>query len=89
MSYDGDMKTKLPSHLFDAYDWTESAGELEELAGLVGAELDRYVAESERNAQENAREFGVPCLVTASDLRELAEWLAADAAEAGRKEQSR
>jgi hypothetical protein len=86
------MNTKLPSHLFDAYDWTESAGELEELAGLTGTELDRYVAESERNAQENAREFrefGVPCLVTASDLRELAEWLAADAMEAGRKEQSR
>ena len=64
--------TKPPKHLHAAYDWTDAAGEIETLASLRGKALAKYVRDSAENcASEGDGD------VTASDLRELAEWLAA------------
>jgi hypothetical protein len=66
--------TALPKHLCTAYDWTAAAGELNELRGLSGDELDRYVIESVQNHDaESEHEGGL----TASDLLELRDWLVA------------
>lgn len=62
----------LPEHLHAAYDWTNAAGELEELALLSGDALDAYVRESVANWRDGATNDGD---VTESALRELRDWL--------------
>ena len=63
-----------PADLHDAYEWTDAAGELDELRGLSGDELDRYCAESAENSAADGDGS-----VTASALRELAAWLKMEA----------
>jgi hypothetical protein len=67
---------KLPEHLFDAYDWTNAAGELEELRTLAGDALQAYCAASSANATDNGTEP-----VTAYELEQLHDWLVADRSE--------
>lgn len=62
-------KRYLPEYLWDAYNWTAAAGELDELATLTGFALVQYAHRSERNAREHEEK------VSASDLQELAERL--------------
>jgi hypothetical protein len=62
---------KLPERLFVAYEWTDAAGELDELASLTGEELTRYARESELNFEQDPS--GAP--VTADDIEALGEWL--------------
>jgi len=78
-----DMQTlpKLPEPLFAAYNWTDAAGELDELRDLDGAELERYCTESADNAAENDRELHSDDAperdppVTSDDLYALHDWL--------------
>jgi hypothetical protein len=65
--------TNLPESLSAAYEWTESAGELEELRSLEGDELETYCQESAANWRENPS----GAEVTASDLFRLHSHLAA------------
>ena len=60
----------LPTHLFAAYDWTDSAGELAELGSLRGDSLAAYARAAEANARASplrrikaaaARVYGDPC----------------------------
>jgi len=60
----------LPTHLFAAYDWTDSAGELAELGSLRGDSLAAYARAAEANAR--AHHYAD---VFAADLVELAAWL--------------
>lgn len=62
----------LPLHLHAAHDWTDAAGELEELRVLTGDRLAEYCLESATNAREHDED------VSASDLRELSGWLKMD-----------
>lgn len=62
---------RLPEHLHDAYEWTEAAGELDELRDLSGADLAAYCDEAEANCRENGDSS-----VTADDLHALHAWLA-------------
>jgi hypothetical protein len=63
---------RVPEALHDAYNWTDAAGELTELRGLTGEELEAYCRESEANAREHG-----DTSVNADDLYELAGWLRA------------
>lgn len=60
----------LPKYLFAAYNWTEAAGELDELRALCGKALETYIRESAANAREN----DMPD-IDAGDLYELHLWL--------------
>ena len=59
----------LPTELYDAYNWTDAAGELPTLRTLEGAALETYCAESEANALAHGGD------VDASDLMDLHRWL--------------
>lgn len=69
---------KLPDHLHDAYEWTDAADELIELASLRGEALDTYVGESVASHSDAGGDpqWGESS-VDESGLRELAEWLRA------------
>lgn len=64
--------TTLPLHLHAAHDWTDAAGELDELRVLTGDRLAEYCVASAANASEHDED------VSASDLRELSSWLKMD-----------
>ena len=59
----------LPSWLHEAYDWTDAAGELDELRDADGEALLSYVAASESNSVEHGER------VPAVDLLALHDWL--------------
>lgn len=64
------ITTNLPADLHAAYEWTDAAGELDQLASLDGDALAEYATASEANARANdVRD------VSASDLADLAIWL--------------
>ena len=62
----------LPEDLHAAYEWTDAAGEVNELRSLEGPALTRYCRESARNWRDND---GTGAEVTADDLSRLADWL--------------
>lgn len=63
----------LPKHLHAAYDWTDAAGELDELRDLTGGALLAYCLQSADNSAEHAAH---PLdAVTAGELEELHDWL--------------
>lgn len=72
------MRRTLPAHLHDAYDWTDAAGELEQLRSLARKRraLERYCRESARNCRDNG-----DGTVTELALEELSAWLASEAAQ--------
>lgn len=59
--------TLLPKHLHTAYDWIDSAGELETLATLTGAKLRQYCIDSAKNCDDGS--------VTTGDLLDVHDWL--------------
>ena len=63
--------SQLPAILANAYNWTDAAGELDELRGLTGEALATYCAESAANARTHGE------TVTELELESLAEWLRA------------
>lgn len=71
-------RANLPQALHAAYNWTEAAGELDELRSLAewpGA-LAMYAAASQDNAAEADQDLGTEPDVFAADIIELAAWLA-------------
>ena len=64
------LMSKLPDDLFDAYDWTHAAGEINELRALSGDALMQYCAQSAANNAANG-----DGTVTAGDLDRLHDWL--------------
>ena len=73
-------RANLPQALHAAYDWTDAAGELDELRSLAewpGA-LAMYATASEENAAEADLDLGTEPNVFATDIVALAEWLAAE-----------
>lgn len=66
---------KLPCHLYPAFDWTNAAGELDELANLQDAELHSYAVASASN-WDNHHAVDDHCPVTVPEIEELAHWLA-------------
>lgn len=64
------ITTRLPQHLHAAYDWTDAAGELDELATLEGEALDSYCRESAANAEDHGESD-----VSELELDSLAAWL--------------
>lgn len=66
-------QTHLPAHLHAAYNWTDAAGELEELRDLTGDALLEYCRQSAANSE--AHEPHPHDVVTAGELEELHDWL--------------
>lgn len=68
---------QLPEHLHAAYNWVEAAGEINELAGLCGADRARYCREAAANFEAGWEEGAGwdEHAVTEADLVELAAWL--------------
>ena len=64
------MTNPLPTHLHAAYDWTASAGEIDQLRWLPQAKAEQYAAESAANARANDYDD-----VTADDLLALRDYL--------------
>jgi len=74
------MKTlpcTLPRDLCSAYEWTDSAGELDELRDADGESLYLYCRASASNAVEHGHAD-----VTEDALRDLHEWLVSRASPA-------
>ena len=67
----------LPAGLHAAYNWTEAAGELDELRLLADwpAALASYAAASQDNAAEADLDLGTEPDVFAADIVALSEWL--------------
>ena len=67
----------LPAGLHAAYNWTEAAGELDELRLLADwpAALASYATASADNAAEADLDLGTEPDVFAADIVTLAEWL--------------
>ena len=63
----------LPSSLHEAYEWTDAAGELDELRDAEGEDLLGYVAASVANAAEHTCADDEP--ISATALLALHEWL--------------
>lgn len=63
-------KPRLPERLHAAYDWTQAAGELDDLRRKAGNGLAAYC----RASAANARDCG-DMSVRAEDLDELSGWL--------------
>jgi hypothetical protein len=63
----------LPSSLHEAYEWTDAAGELDELRDAEGEDLLGYVAASVANAAEHTCADDEP--ISATELLALHEWL--------------
>jgi len=68
-------RRELPEDLHSAYEWTDAAGELDDLRdlALTGARLDTYCRTSARNWRDNHGTGDAE--VTEADLHRLAEWL--------------
>jgi hypothetical protein len=73
--------TLLPPSLHAAYEWTQAAGELDELRTLSGEQIVVYCLESEENWQIEQLD-GVA--VTSDDLLALHDWLVVQTQEASR-----
>jgi hypothetical protein len=75
-------RAALPLHLYAAYNWTEAAGELDELADIVSDPvwLASYARASAECAAEADLDLGTKPDVFACDIVALAEWLAAEKA---------
>ena len=67
------MSRALPSSLHEAYEWTDAAGELDELRDADGEDLLAYVAASVANAVEHTCADDEP--ITATALLALHDWL--------------
>lgn len=71
---------KLPERLHAAWDWTNAAGELDELAAKSEDEAAAYA----RDSAENARAHDTNILE--ADIEELAAWLKENAVNEARKQ---
>ena len=68
--------SQLPESLFYAYQWTDAAGELDELRMLTGDALAAYCRDSVANHADNRDPDGDwKGSLTESDLESLRDWL--------------
>jgi len=64
---------KLPTQLYSAFDWTDAAGELLELACTPKTEVEGYAQESSTNARNHGES------VDPEDIKSLRAWLVTNA----------
>lgn len=69
------MKRPLPEALHEAFSWTDSAGQIEELRLLRGIALLRYCVASARNYAAHYPRYCADVSSFARDIAMLACWL--------------